>query len=257
MNQKGVTTVVILLTLFFVIIGGTVIYKTQQAKISLQTSSPKIVATPKNAGLRNTTEPSIIKEITLKPKNTKQVIFSAPCYLSDEGTDDASFAGKDGELMSIIAETSTNNQETNQAIYAFNLLLNNSITYNQSLDPIALGYKGACLGHGVRRIIKEINNLNYLGMDKVKGVLALFAQDIYGSPEVQVYAKKGNNYVLLNSGMLLSGDRQNQLIENCKFKFKDLDESVDCFHKDLLEDSDLEKKAVITAQNLIKLFAIQ
>lgn len=249
MNQKGVAIIAFLLTLLFVVvIGGVVIYKTQQSKIK---------TTTENATPRNTTESNIIKEITVRPKNMKEVMFSAPCYLSDEGKDDASFAGKEGGLMSIIAMASTNKKETNQAIAAFNTFLNNSITYNQNLDPIGLGYQGACLGHGARRVIKEINNLNYPGMDRVKGAMIWFAQDIYGSPGVQVYAKRGNNYVLLDSGMLLSVDQQDQLIENCKLKFKDLDKSADCFHKAILEDSDLEQKATVEAQNLIKLFAIQ
>lgn len=265
MTQKGFSPLIVILfgALLIILIGGFYFYKFGNFKSQPQTpttsltskeSSPPSYPPPSPTQVTTTNIPSQIK---ITPKNASgfelDVVTSDNCNNPIGAT---TYMDKTtGADMVIWSELLKGSNDTKLGLAQLNKLLDSTLTYKQDLDPIELVFHSYC-GGSHTAVIREIPNIVYSGMDKVKAAMVTEAQSIYGTPHVYIFGKKGDNYFRINEE-ILDNDKVQQIINTCEAKQQDLTANYECYQQAIISDKTLEQKAIQEAKNLTELFAIQ
>lgn len=112
-------------------------------------------------------------------------------------------------------------------------------------------------GGGYHLLVKELTDVNYPGMDQSRAVMLYSGNGVYGFIEVNVYAKKGDNLVQLQSYL---GDEKlyESYIKSCEAQNnRDFIKAEECYRKAFADNKDFERLTLNEANNLVKTFAIE
>ena len=153
--------------------------------------------------------------------------------------------------------------EMKQDLKTLQSFLNNQVSYTNS-DVFKVFNKCmdfACVPLG------EINNVSYPGMDTCRAVYTIETQNSYeGALMVNVFASKGNQYVLLSTNSLLAthdtNDKPNSLYKQCLQQLGISDDYgyddkfLNCYRKNLQNNQQINSIMKKMADDLIDFFAI-
>jgi hypothetical protein len=197
----------------------------------------------------------IPKAITLKPAHADDLQLYVSDGLTPLQMPDLVTYQRGGGLMVISSRDLPVNAIRNKGLDEVDQLLDGKT--NPDMNIIAMSFFASPAGSGAVSIMRELSDISYPKTDKSRVFMTTFAQNIYPSLFIQVYAKKGNQYVQL-SKRISDSDTEDNYINFCNaaVKDQDSDESSNCYWSMLSSDAQLKDKAQKTAKELISTFAL-
>lgn len=249
--QKGFTSLIFLAGIAFIGMTAVVLVYSQKPKtnkLQIIKPSPIVSSLPKENS----------NQIPLAPKNPEK--FVKTIVLGDvypnPGLVDY-FDKNNTYTMKINSERLIGNGKSRSGMEELNKFLNIGQQSDfQDLGPLESVFRDYA-GGGYHLLVKELTDVNYPGMDQSRAVMLYSGNGVYGSIEVNVYAKKGDNLVQLNSYL---GDEKlyESYIKSCEARNNgDFIKAEQCYRQAFAADKDFERFALNEANDLVKTFAIE
>jgi hypothetical protein len=207
--------------------------------------------------------------VTLQPKNAKDFskrlgkeiecdVPTHPCEVGlieySKDTPELVDGQKQKDLMKVTSRKQASEQKSDfhlKQLDTLDAFLDGKLKPPYNAKDFDLGLESFDVAlDGYSYPLAELEGVKYAGADKVRAIIAETGQDEPGWVEVQIIARKGQDYVLLEGYPAIDYRRLNKACEHEK-------DYPGCFVKKVLSEKETRKLISEKADYLTKLFAVK